>query len=190
VQTTRTELESVRGELDSTESELESVRNELGSTESELESVRNELGSTESELESVKDDLTASQSEVSELTSSLGKSKTELDGVRDELNEIKEVYPARHFSSMKELEDWLLANDVSDRPASTAAENSYGKALDIQEAALKDGYIISAYIDYFTEEEIFLVLLEAVADGNVFAWNPETDELTDFSGMTGLLKVR
>ena len=103
-------------------SDLEKAQQELQNTRTELESVRSELGTNESELKSVKTDLTASQSKVSELTSSLGKSKVdletkqaELDGVNEELNEIKKVYPQQNFSSLKELQDWLLANDVSER---------------------------------------------------------------------------
>ena len=110
--------------------------------------------------------------------------------VKQELANIKKAYPARNFSSMKDLQDWLNANDISERPPSTSAEDLYIKALEMQENALKDGYIISAYIDYSAEEEIFYIGLEAIAEGNVFMWNPETDELLDFSGLTGLLKVR
>ncbi len=183
-------------QYDTVVADLSKAQQELQTTRTELESVKSEISTTKSELESVKTSLTGSQSKVSELTSSLEKSKVDLETkqaelgrVKEELNEIKKVYPPRGFSSLKELQDWLRTNDVSERPASTNAEPMYSKALQIQEDALKDGYIISAGI-VDLEQGQFLITLVAVIGGDVFMWNPETDEVTDFSGLTGLLKVQ
>ena len=82
----------------------------------------------------------------------------------------------RDFSSLSELEDWLRANDVSERPTSEYAEAWFRKALEIQEDALKDGYIISADYDVITETELF-VWCTAVVNGRVFFWDPETDDV-------------
>ena len=64
------------------------------------------------------------------------------------------------------------------------------KALEIQEDALNDGYIVSAWIDYYPDVEIYSVLCTAVVDGRVWMWDPETDEPVDFSSLSGLLKVK
>ena len=170
----------------------------------DLNSAQGELQSARAELQSVKGDLSAAQAKVSELTSSLENSQNELQSTQADLKStqadlesagkkltaIEEVYPPRNFSSLKELQDWLRANDVSERPASTNAENVYSKALEIQEDALKDGYIISAGIVDLAAPGEFLITLVTVIDGDVFMWNPETDEVTDYSGLTNLLKVR
>ncbi len=66
----------------------------------------------------------------------------------------------RDFTSLSELQDWLLENDVSEKPSTKYAEDWYGRALEVQEDALKAGYIVSAVIN-----------------GKVFYWDPETDEV-------------
>ena len=103
------------------------------------------------------------------------------------MTEIKEVYPPRDLSSLSELQDWLLANDVSERPITEFAEGWYSKALDIQEDALEDGYIVSADSDYFEETDDYEMWNVTVSDGDVWSWDPETDEpLQDY----GLGKVK
>ena len=94
---------------------------------------------------------------------------------KNELAEIKEVYPPKDFSSLSELNDWLLKNDVSEKPDTTYAEDWYGRALEIQEDAVRDGYIVSADYDYDPVEEMFSVWCVAIINGRVFYWDPETD---------------
>ncbi len=128
------------------------------------------------------------------LTGCMGTPQSEFDAlqadyeaVNQELTEIKEVYPPRDFSSLSELQDWLYANDVSERPLTEYAEGWYGKALEIQEDALKDGYIVSADSDYFEETDDYEMWNVTVIDGDVWYWDPETDEpIQDY----GLGKVK
>ena len=110
------------------------------------------------------------------------------NAVKQQLSEIKKVYPARYFSSLNELRDWLYGNDISEKPDVSTAENLYAKALDLQESALKDGYIISAFIEHL-EENNFWIGCKAVIDGNIYSWDVETDEPIDWSGLYGLLRV-
>ncbi len=133
------------------------------------------------ELQSVKSEFDAIKAE-------LETNKADLETVRTELTEVKEVYPPREFSSAQELHNWLVANNIAERPVATDAESLYSKALEIQEDALKDGYIISAGIIDLPSGD-FLVFLTTVIDGNVFMWNPETDKATNYSALAGLWKV-
>ena len=160
-----------------------------GVAQEQYDAVVADLNQAQAELQSVRGELDAAQANVSVLTSTLEESQNELEVVKDELAEIKKVYPPQDFPSKQELMDWLLANDVSDRPAATNAEALYAKALEIQHDALEDGYIVSAWIDYFFDEELFYINCTAVAGGVVWMWHPETDELTNFSDLTGLLKL-
>ena len=108
--------------------------------------------------------------------------QADYDALNEELTEIKEVYPPRDFSSLSELQDWLLANDVSERPLTEYAEGWYSKALDIQEDALEDGYIVSADYDYYEETDDYDVWCVTIINGDIWAWDPETDEpLQDYS---------
>ncbi|MBA7672740.1 hypothetical protein ES703_80927 [subsurface metagenome] len=96
--------------------------------------------------------------------------------VEAELAEIKEVYPPRDFSSLSELQDWLLQNDVSERALATTAERWYSKALEIQEDALIDGYMVSADYDYDPETDLFYIFCVTIINGDIWYWDPETDE--------------
>jgi len=110
------------------------------------------------------------------LAGCIGVSQSEYEAVSEELAEIKEVYPPRDFSSLSELQDWLDANDVSEKPATTYARGWFGKALEIQEDALKDGYIVSADYDYFEETDEYAIFCVTIIDGDIWYWDPETDE--------------
>ena len=105
------------------------------------------------------------------------------EAAKEELAQMKELYPPRDFSSLRELEDWLRANDVSERPVSEFADEWYRKALEIQEDAAKDGYIISVDYDVFEDDEV-TVWCVAIVNGSLFLWDPETDDIEedDFFG--------
>jgi hypothetical protein len=114
--------------------------------------------------------------------------RVDYDAVSKELIEIKKVYPPQEFASSQELYAWLLLNDVSDRPDAITIEDVFRKALEIQEDALTDGYIISAAIYYCFEGEEFYIWCLALVDGYIWTWDPETDELLNYSDVIGLLR--
>ena len=176
-------LQSVQGELDAANSKVQSVQ-------SELESASNELETAKSEVESTQSELTIKESELQSVQSELDAAESELKDVNDEMAEIKKLYPPRHFDSYSELRDWLLLNDVSERQPIEDAETWYEKALDIQETALENGYIVSAWIEYYEEPDTFTVACTAVVDGDIWWWDPEYDDALNFSDLTRLMAVR
>ncbi|MFC1914867.1 hypothetical protein ACFLWK_01275 [Chloroflexota bacterium] len=93
-----------------------------------------------------------------------------------ELAEMKEVYPPRDFSSLGELRGWLMANDISEKPDTQFIEDWYGRALEVQEAAARDGYLVSVDYDYYEEDDTYNVWCATVIDGYIWFWDPETDE--------------
>jgi len=94
--------------------------------------------------------------------------QSEYDTLEAELDGIKEVYPPRDFSSISELEDWLSTNDVSEKPITEYADEWYRKALEIQEDALEDGYIVSADYDIWEDGETASVWCVAIVRGRAF----------------------
>lgn len=183
-------LQSVQSEFEAAKSELKSIQSEFESIKAEVQSVKDELDAKISDLQSIENELDTKTSELNSAKNQLDSSEAELNKVKDELSEIKEVYPARHFDTYTELRTWVRSNDVSEQPIVDEAEKWYEKALDIQEAALKDGYIISAWIEYYPDEEVYVVICTAVADGDVWMWDPETNDLFNFSQLTGFLTIR
>jgi hypothetical protein len=82
----------------------------------------------------------------------------------------------RDFSSYEELVQWLQANDVSEKPVSDYASEWYNKALEVQEDALRDGYIVSANYYYDPSTDTYIVYCVTIIDGNIWCWDPETDQ--------------
>lgn len=168
-----------------------------GISQDAYDAVVADLEKAQHELLSVKAELAASQSRASDLKSSLEESmadlevtEAELEAAREELAKIKKVYPPRDFSSSTELRDWLAANDVSESPPSTIAETLYAKALQIQEDALKDGFIISVDLDPGKQKDEWYITCVAVVDGDLWAWGPESDEPIEVSSMIDFMKVK
>lgn len=131
---------------------------------------------SKSEYEALQADYDALNANNETLQADYDELNANYEAVEEELAEIKEVYPPRDFSSLSELTDWLLQNDVSERPLATTAERWYSKALEIQEDALKDGYIISVDYDYDEETDLYSVFCVTIINGDIWYWDPETDE--------------
>jgi len=119
--------------------------------------------------------LVVSRSDYEALQADLANLQADYDSVKSELDDIKKVYPARNFSSLEELKDWLLENDVSELPPAATVEQLYSKGLTIQEDALEDGYIIS--VDFEVPYHfMYFVYCVAIIDGDIWLWEVETDE--------------
>ena len=84
----------------------------------------------------------------------------------EELARIKSVCPPRDFETYEELSDWV---DNHIKPERNTADKQYGEALKIQEEALADGYIISAWADQDTNcdtgESYYFIYAAAIAGG-------------------------
>ena len=181
--------DTVVADRDKAQQELQSVKADLVSSQANLKTAQTDLATRKTELESSQSKITSLTAEKQALQADYDKLTADDNAVKQQLSDIKKVYPARYFSSKQELSNWLLKNDVSDRKATTVAESLYEKGLEIQKDALGDGYIISTFIDYYSDTETFVILLEAVAGGDVYAWNPEIDDLLNLSELGGLGKV-
>ncbi len=109
---------------------------------------RAEYNDLEADLASLQDDLTGLQ--------------TVYDSTQAELADIKQRYPARNFAS--------------EQAEATTVEEMYAKGLAIQEAAAKDGYLIS--VDFEVPYSFYyFVYCVAIIDGEIWLWEVETDEL-------------
>jgi len=151
-------------------------KSEYEALQTEQAALVQEKASLTSELQQVQSDLTSVQAEYDAQKADYDELNADYEAANQELAEIKEVYPPRDFSSLSELQDWMLANDVSERPITEAAERWYSKALEIQETALKDGYIVSADYDYDEEADLYMVYCVTIINGEIWYWDPETDE--------------
>lgn len=148
----------------------------MGIPQSEYEALQAENAALIDENTGLKAQFQTAQADLTNKQADYDALNTDYEAVSQELAEIKEIYPPRDFSSLSELQDWLLANDVSERPLVEYAEGWYSKALDIQEDAQADGYIVSVDYDYDEVEDSYWVWCATIIDGDIWFWDPETDE--------------
>lgn len=164
-----------QGKYDSLLSDMNKAQEELQSSKAELTTVQTELEKTQSDLSTLQTEKTALLSEKESLEADHKKLDAEKQVVSKELVDLKKVYPLKDFSSLRELQEWLTKNDVSKRPETTTAEAWYSKALEIQEDAMKDGYLISVDEDSDDEGDASVYNV-AIINGDIWYWDPETDE--------------
>ena len=134
-------------------------------------------GIPQADYDELNTEHTALQADYDELDAEYTTLQADYEAVQNELAEIKEAYPPEDFPSLTVLNDWLLGNDLSEKPDTTYGEDWYGRALEVQEDALRGGYIVSADYDYDAEEETYSVWCTTVINGRVFFWDPETDDV-------------
>ena len=134
-------------------------------------------GIPQADCDELSTEYTALQADYDELDAEYTILQADYEAVQNELAEIKEVYPPEDFPSLSKLNEWLLENDVSEKPDTTYAEDWYGRALEVQDDALRSGYIVSADYDYDAEDDSYLVWCTAIINGRVFYWDPETDDV-------------
>jgi len=143
--------------------------------ESDLPAEQSELLSLQSDYDQAKSDLAVLQAKYITATSELDTLREEHEAVSAELSEIKEVYPPRFFSSQEELEDWLRNNDVSEKPQPASTGAKYQRALELQEDALKDGYVI--WINYCARATAEITCFALVGD-TMLKFAPWTDTVS------------
>lgn len=176
------DYDAVVAERDTAQADASSLQSKLDDAERELATAKSDLAAAQSQIESLESDVSSANSRASSANS-------KLEAANSELSAIKEVYPPRDFSSLSELQDWLLKNDVSERSPAEFAETLYMKALEIQEAALNDGYIVSADIDYDPATG-YTVACVTIINGDLWVWHPEGDEPINFSEFADFQEVR
>ena len=184
------DYDAVVSERDTALAEISSLQSELDATETALNLTKEELNNKEKELASSQSEVESLESELSDVNSKLSSANSRLLTANSELSTIKEVYPPRDFDSISELNDWLVNNDVSERELATYAETWYMRALEIQEDALKDGYIVSAFINYDIPSDTFVIMCGTIINGDIWVWDPDYDEPLNYSEAAQFQSVR
>jgi len=145
------------------------ARSDYEALQADYDALQQQNSSLSSQLQQAQSDLTSLRADYDELNA-------DYEAVSRELADIRAVYPPRDFSSFNGLQNWLLSNGVSEQPFVTTYGEWYAKALQIQEDALKDGYVISVDYDYDPETDSFLIWCVTIINGYIWFWDPETDE--------------
>lgn len=162
--------------------ELEALRGELTTLTEENSQLEADLAKAESDLVEARAEVENLQSEYDQLDARYEELNADYQTANDELTQIRSTFPPRDFDSLTELREWLEGNDVSEKPTTLYAEDWYGRALELQEDALMDGYVIS--VDYDAAEEgMITIWCTAIVGGRLFYWDPETDDVMEEFGL-------
>ncbi|MEE8194667.1 MAG: hypothetical protein V3T73_04120 [Dehalococcoidales bacterium] len=133
-----------------------------------------DLDAAQAQNTSLSGQLQQAQSDMSSLQGDLNQLQDDYDDVSQELSGLKDAPPARYFSSVSELERWLLTNPISNEPWANNWPEMYDKALRLQQAAADDGYIISVQYHYCEEAgDLEYIACTAYINGFLWIWLPE-----------------
>lgn len=153
---------------------------ELAEAQSDLNRAQNDYDGLSNEYETLIAEHDAVCAERDAITADYDTLCSDYETVAAELAGIEGIYPPKEFSSFNELEDWLLANDVSGKPITTTYWAWYQRALEVQIDALADGYIVSVDFDWYDEQGRYGVWCTAVINDEIWFWDPETDDIQFF----------
>ncbi len=155
---------SLQAQLTATISDLNASRAEVVQLEVNLADSELRIINLETELEEANTELVQAYAEISALTASNTALSTELDSIKD----------PRHFDSLEELETWL-ENDDTDTNDAYSALTPQAKAYVLQVKALRDGYLLSACIDW-DANFIYSWNVAVIAD-KIYSINAATDAI-------------
>jgi hypothetical protein len=154
-----------------------SLQSQLTATISDLNAAQDDIKQLESDLAESELRVTNLQSSLNQATAELAQAYTEIAGLTnantaltEELNTVKDP---RHFNSLQELEIWL-ENDNTDTAYSSLSAQA--KAYVLQVKALRDGFILSACIDW--DSNFIYSWNVAIVGDTVYSVNAATDKIT------------
>jgi len=136
--TTQANLTSAQATLASTQANLTSTQNDLKNTQSTLASTQSQLKTTQDTLTTTSNNLKATQDKLTATQNQLTSTQGQLAATSQQLADIQKVYPLKNFPDLNALKAWLAKQ--------TIVTFSFQNTFALQEAAAKDGWLISAGI--------------------------------------------
>lgn len=154
--------------ISSLEAEINGLKADLSNSEAEAEELKTELATSEAECASLTgevSDLTAQTvslgSQLSSTQSSLSAAQTLNSGLTQDL---KTVTDPRHFGSVSELSDWLQQDNTDEEYEDLRGSNYLQMSYILQVRALRDGYILPAYVIPLTSTAVWISNIACIGD--------------------------
>lgn len=161
-----TQLATAIEELNLSQAQAEQLQADLD--ESELQ-----VANLQTELDDAIANVTSLQSDLDEASADLEEAIAANSSLEDELSTVKSP---RHFTSLEELQTWL-ANDDTDTNSDYASLSPAAKAYLLQVKALRDGYILSACLDW--DSSYIYTWNVAIVNDTIYSVNADTDAVTE-----------
>jgi myosin heavy subunit len=158
---TKANLASTELDLASTQNDLKDTQNALASTQSQLKTTSDNLTATKNQLDTTQSQLTTTQSQLTTAQSQLTTTQNDLNSKSQQLTDIQKVYPLKPFPDLNTLKTWLSTQPI--------IPFTFQNTSSLQDAAAKDGWIISAGIDWSATLQMYATSNTAIlANGDVY----------------------
>jgi len=179
-----TNIAALQGDLDSLtkdKTQLEQNNQELTASittlQGDLDSSTQENTRKEQQLGDAATLLQTSEQANQTLQESLSAAEESLSAAEESLQTLESKFPPGRFPSLETLEAWLAEDDISERPIEEFVDGWFAKALELQQRAIEDGYLIGADFWEFDDGTFTVWNSVVLENGNYYTWDPETDEL-------------
>ncbi len=186
------DLAAAEAQVSTLESNLAAAVAEVSALESDLAAAKGEISTLEVDLAAavgeviiLEADLAVAEAQVSTLEADLESAQSALQAQQDINSELSQglesMQDPRHFESLEELEAWL-AQDDTDTDIRLAAVPPIERIFILQVSALRDGYLLPAYLEDFDFDFFidFVGNLAYIGDEIYYVWAP-TDEVVLFA---------
>ncbi|WP_225973759.1 hypothetical protein [Dehalogenimonas formicexedens] len=138
------------------------LTNENNSLQSSITAFQSEITSLNGSITTLTNDKTNLNYTITSLQGSVASLNTNLAAIQAK-------YPLKNFGSFSALQSWVSAHI---QPGSSSANVFYQHALNVQTAAMNDGYFISACL-YEYANGYYYVWCEAMVGTTAYWWDPE-----------------
>jgi peptidoglycan hydrolase CwlO-like protein len=164
---------SLETQLATATEELNLSRSQATQLQADLDESELHVADLQTELEDSIANATSLQADLDEANADLASAMAANSSLTDELTSIKSP---RHFTSLEELQTWLAKDDTNTNP-DYASLSPAAKAYLLQVKALRDGYILSACLDW--DSSYIYTWNVAIANDTIYSVNAATDVVTE-----------
>ena len=173
IATLQTQLAAEQAHAAGLQTELTATINDLNVSLDEIEQLESDLADSELRILNLEAELDEKNTELAQAYADISDLTDANIVLTEELNTIKDP---RHFNSLEELETWL-ENDDTDTNDAYSSLKSQEKAYILQVKALRDGYILSACIDW--DSNYIYSWNVAIVGDTVYSINAATDVINE-----------
>ncbi len=140
------EVTRLDGELTTAETQVATLQTDLSTAEAQVATLQTNLSAAEAKVFILQADLASAEAQVSTLQADLASAEAQVSSLSAEL---AIVQAPRHFTSLQELNNWLVQDDTD-----TAYTNStdFQLAFILQVRALRDGYLLPVNMEDYDED--------------------------------------
>ncbi len=135
------DLATAEAQVSTLEAELTAAEGQVAVLEGNVSTLETDLAAAEGQVTTLEADLAAAEAQLPALEAELADAEAQVATLAEELAKVKDP---RHFTSLQELEAWLVQDDTD---TAYPFAGPFEQAFILQVRALRDGYLLPAYFE-------------------------------------------